>query len=542
MAFYSLVDRSCPTPSHPISATSSCKCPKQELLRSTSIVYLRTLSCFFTIRSSNAFDSSYIESTSSVAILLPTFALTWPSFSKLVSTNGTEHPKPALTYQHSYHLIMATTTFLSINLAASFRLPDHCTPTSPYLRRFSSAFNSCVPTSLAFLSTSLGVFSIISWLFAQVPQIYKNYHLQSAAGLSIYFLAEWLLGDLTNLLGALLTGQATWQVVVASYYVTVDVILCYQYFWYTHVRTWRKARLVTCNEDGDQEDGTSRDVLIGISPSDENSGNEGRESGDGKVTTQALEIPSKQRKDRAPMNFGSSSSNEKAASSTCRTITRTNHSPLPMASPKALLMVSIICVALTNASPLHLREAEPPVKSSNSEFAGRVLSWTSTLLYLGSRLPQIYKNAIRRSTSGLSPTLFIAAFCGNLFYSTSLLTNPLAWDSYPPYGLHGWVGPEGSDRKTWVSLAAPFWLGAAGVLIMDATIGVQFLMFDEGLEKSMVLVRDKEGGNKWQAVNGWMRGWVPGMSPPTSPREAGGPVTRPLLGERGERNEAYGTA
>ena len=399
-----------------------------------------------------------------------------------------------------------------------------------------------MPTSLAFLSTSLGVFSIISWLFAQVPQIYKNYQLKSAAGLSIYFLAEWLLGDLTNLLGALLTGQATWQVVVASYYVTVDVILCYQYFWYTHGRLWKKVALVTYNEDGDEEeDGSSQDVLIGISPSGETSGTEGRKSSDGKGTTQALDIPFKQRDGRIPKHFSSSSSDEKATTYSSRTITRTGPMPLPIVSPKALFLVSIICVSLTSASPLHIQREASPVKTSNSELAGRILSWTSTLLYLGSRLPQIYKNAIRRSTSGLSPTLFIAAFCGNLFYSTSLLTNPLAWASYPPYGLHGWVGSEGSDRKTWVALAAPFWLGAAGVLIMDATIGVQFMMFGEGLEKSMVLVQDKEGGSRWQAVNGWMRGWVPGMSPTVTPSDAGETDTRPLLSGQNERNDDYGS-
>jgi hypothetical protein len=141
------------------------------------------------------------------------------------------------------------------------------------------------------------------------------------------------------------------------------------------------------------------------------------------------------------------------------------------------------------------------------------MSWVSTFLYLVSRFPQLYKNHKRRSTAGLSLSLFIAAFFGNLFYSTSMLTNPLAWGSYPPYGAHGWAPSTGSDRGKWVALAAPFWLGAAGVLALDGAVGVQFWIFgEEGVEKR-VKVRDERGRSHWRKVSGWMRGWVPSPSP-----------------------------
>ena len=63
------------------------------------------------------------------------------------------------------------------------------------------------------------------------------------------------MGDLANLVGALLTEQALWQVVVAAYYVTVDICLVGQYIWYSHVKTWRKGRLVEYDpgEDEDEE-------------------------------------------------------------------------------------------------------------------------------------------------------------------------------------------------------------------------------------------------------------------------------------------------
>ena len=67
--------------------------------------------------------------------------------------------------------------------------------------------------------------------------------------------------------------------------------------------------------------------------------------------------------------------------------------------------------------------------------------------------------------------------------------------------------------NTWRSLAAPFWLGAAGVLVLDATIGVQFLKFGEGGVQKSVLVQGREGRSRWRRVSGWMRGWVPSPSP-----------------------------
>jgi len=108
---------------------------------------------------------------------------------------------------------------------------------------------------------------------------------------------------------------------------------------------------------------------------------------------------------------------------------------------------------------------------------GPLLSWTSTALYLLSRLPQLLKNHSRRSTAGLSISLFIAAFFGNLFYSASMLANPLFWSDYPAHGCNGWAGHKGSDRLAWIKNAAPFFLGAAGVLMLDAAVAGQFWWF-----------------------------------------------------------------
>ena len=155
---------------------------------------------------------------------------------------------------------------------------------------------------------------------------------------------------------------------------------------------------------------------------------------------------------------------------------------------------------------IHLFRVETPL-----EIAGTVLAWFSTFLYLGPRIHQLYKNWQRQSTAGLSPLLFFAAFCGNFFYSASLLTNPNAWGDYGPHGHFGWADAEGSQRWAWVARAAPFFLGAAGVLSMDALMGVQFTMYEER-EDRIVKVRDSHGYSHWERVNGWMRGWIPNIA------------------------------
>lgn len=62
-----------------------------------------------------------------------------------------------------------------------------------------------------------------------------------------------------------------------------------------------------------------------------------------------------------------------------------------------------------------------------------------------------------------------------------------------------------------MSLAAPFWLGAAGVLALDAAMGAQFLAFGE--REAVVRVKDERGRSHWRKVSGWMRGWVPSVNP-----------------------------
>lgn len=451
---------------------------------------------------------------------------------------------------------------LLYHIDTAYTLPQHCEPSNSFLTVVSSFLHICLPTPLALVSSVLGTCSIISWLFAQLPQIYKNYQLQSTSGLSIYFLVEWCLGDSSNLVGALLTRQAGWQVVIAAYYVLVDVTLVFQYYWYTY---YKNRQVVYGDVVHSHRDGG---VLDGLSVTEESNSN----SHTAAETTHQTAAPTQSRKSMisslmsvSPAPMDSLANGPSPSHPNEKKYRRTRTSPSPpggLAATRTILITSMLCAVLANASPTDASSQPPALHATTGtnvpELIGRIFSWLSTVLYLFSRPPQLYKNYTRKSTSGLSPLLFIAAFSGNFFYSASLLTNPFAWSSFPAYGGGGWADANGSDRLDWISRSIPFFLGAFCVLFMDGFMGVQFLKYGAHDEESIVRIDDyKDGVSRWLRVRGWMRGWIPSVSPSRIARGQSGRAARSsapspvsasdreraaLLGVDGEiENPRYGT-
>ena len=323
---------------------------------------------------------------------------------------------------------------------------------------------------------------------------------------------------------------------MAGYYCFVDFVLVFQWLWYEHlIDRWgnREGKRkygrtgIADEEDGDLDgsqtcllreskegldDGelgrtslepvphsNPRDIFVSSPTADElamENDHDAASSDRGSVAGVPIDnLPMSETS--VPSSSKDNQSGIRKSSLSSRTIERHVQSPSPSSMTAAtrtfayVALIIAISSASSSASPtqfssLQFESAHSPsvYKTTTGESStmtiGRIVSWLSTFLYLGSRLPQIIKNFLRRSTAGLSLSLFIAAFFGNLFYASSILANPCAWNSYPPNGARGWVGPEGNDRIDWIGRATPFWLGAAGVLMMDAAVGVQFWMYGDG--------------------------------------------------------------
>ncbi|KAK4696458.1 solute carrier family 66 (lysosomal lysine-arginine transporter), member 1, partial [Lecanoromycetidae sp. Uapishka_2] len=82
------------------------------------------------------------------------------------------------------------------------------------------------------LSGICGSISIACWVVVFSPQIIENFRRSSADGLSLQFIIVWLLGDVFNILGAVLQNVLPTMTILAVYYTVADIVLLGQCFWY----------------------------------------------------------------------------------------------------------------------------------------------------------------------------------------------------------------------------------------------------------------------------------------------------------------------
>ncbi|XP_034501261.1 lysosomal amino acid transporter 1 homolog isoform X2 [Ailuropoda melanoleuca] len=152
--------------------------------------------------------------------------------------------------------------------------------------------------------------------------------------------------------------------------------------------------------------------------------------------------------------------------------------PPPLSAPinSVLLLVSgMVCAIplLRSAGPAAaprevfrgrtLLSVEPGSKPfTQQEIIGFVIGSVSSVLYLLSRLPQIRTNFLRKSTQGISYSLFALVMLGNALYGASvLLKHPEVGQSEGSYLLHH----------------LPWLVGSLGVLLLDTVISIQFLVY-----------------------------------------------------------------
>ncbi|XP_043852044.1 lysosomal amino acid transporter 1 homolog isoform X2 [Dromiciops gliroides] len=99
---------------------------------------------------------------------------------------------------------------------------------------------------------------------------------------------------------------------------------------------------------------------------------------------------------------------------------------------------------------------------TKQEIIGFTIGSISSVLYLTSRLPQIYTNFQRKSTQGISYSLFALVILGNTTYGLSvLLKNPESGQSESNFLLHH----------------LPWLIGSLGVLLLDIIISIQFFIY-----------------------------------------------------------------
>ncbi|KAK1769316.1 PQ loop repeat-domain-containing protein [Phialemonium atrogriseum] len=298
------------------------------------------------------------------------------------------------------------------------------------------------------ISGICGSISIACWVVVFSPQIVENFRRGSADGLSLQFLIVWLLGDVFNILGAVLQGVLPTMVILAIYYTIADIVLLSQCFYYRGF-TWRDevapppAKLRT-RRLGDPDERT------------------------GLLSASAVPL--------APTTTSSSSSHEHP------------HHQAPDWS--------------SNLS--HLSPAVPLVNDGTLAFNvwGQVFGWLCAVLYLGSRLPQLLLNWRRKSTEGVSMLFFLFACLGNLTYVLSIF-------AFEPRCRAGGPGTkclpgEASTIYGRYMLVNLSWLaGSAGTLLLDMAIFVQFFIYSQADDEDDESEESEDGSDEDVEGNGW---------------------------------------
>ncbi|CUS14620.1 unnamed protein product [Tuber aestivum] len=234
---------------------------------------------------------------------------------------------------------------------------------------------------------------ILFWL--QVPQVIENYRNGSAEGLSLAFIAIWILGDIANLIGALWGHLLSTVIALAIYFCVSDAILLSQTVYYNHVTGVLAAsrERTQSSVPADLQD-PARPLLS--RPRRKSSG-----------------AKSRHRRSSARRPDSLSAILEKGTSAR-------------MAVLRNILAIVGICFAGALGWFVAWRSGAWSATNRSDDDqemprGAEMLGYLSALLYLGARIPQIIRNYHNRSCGGLSLLFFLLSLLGNLAYGAGIL-------------------------------------------------------------------------------------------------------------------------
>ncbi|GAA48565.1 Lysosomal amino acid transporter 1 [Clonorchis sinensis] len=298
----------------------------------------------------------------------------------------------------------------------------------------------CVVDARGMVAIACGLVSLFSWIMGGLPQIVENFRTGIPdQALSPFLILFWTFGDSINLVGCLLTHQLILQVAISVYGVCSDLILLGQFLFYKMRHQFILKRVSETLGDGE--------VYMEDNPN---------EADPATMDTEPL------------LNVSTPSHRALAVCFVGLVGLTTFHSILPafpesshaMSSPfsRRLLMFTPPEAPETVVTHLSYQEDwHPPFLPGTNAKIGYMLGWISSLMYFGSRFPQIFKNWRRRSTEGLCPALFFASLLGNTSYGLQIFVT--------------------STEPIYLLQALPWLFGSVGVLALDFIICFQFYYF-----------------------------------------------------------------
>ncbi|KAI9754713.1 MAG: hypothetical protein M1815_005473 [Lichina confinis] len=305
------------------------------------------------------------------------------------------------------------------------------------------------------LSGVFGSISLAAWIFLFVPQLLENYRRGNADGVSLWFIAIWFVGDVTNFFGAVGAGLVPTVVALAVYFCVADLILMLQCIFYNHINAKAESQPVAADDGSAEVDNVERPLLS-------------RNASDS-----LYRADGRRRSSTAHPRRRSQSS--VSARSALGSLSARKHGRI-RAAVKHTASLLFVCVAGAVGWLLAWQAgAWAPTDQPSSDGSGvnisagpQVLGYISAVSYLGARIPQIIKNYREQSCEGLSLLFFILSLFGNITYGASILLHSL--------------------DKDYLIVSLPWLLGSFGTMAEDIVIFVQFHIYSAKVDNSEAAV------------------------------------------------------
>ncbi|CAD6501677.1 BgTH12-01927 [Blumeria graminis f. sp. triticale] len=267
------------------------------------------------------------------------------------------------------------------------------------------------------LSGIFGSISLATWIFLLVPQLVLNYRTSSADGISLGFLAVWLIGDIANLSGAVWASLVPTVIVLACYYIATNLILISQTIYYQRFRAKGSKLSASAFPDSAAEEAP----LLAQTP-----------------ITDPIVLVGHQK---------------------CNSFWAALYNSLAILSVTATGIIGwsiAYYLEIWVPSPLP-EETLSFTETSSAPIGAEILGYISSIFYLSARLPQIIKNYRNKSCDGLALLFFLLSLFGNATYGLSILSHSL--------------------QKNYLIINLPWLIGSLGTMFEDSIIFYQFHIY-----------------------------------------------------------------
>ncbi|KAF2202621.1 PQ-loop-domain-containing protein [Delitschia confertaspora ATCC 74209] len=362
------------------------------------------------------------------------------------------------------------------------------------------------------ISQICGSVSIACWIVVFSPQIIENWRRGSADGLSIVFIVVWLLGDLFNILGAVMQGVLPTMIILAVYYTFADIVLMFQVFYYKGFTLSDEPTKRPVEEEPESSAGLSNERSpllhrpeIGTANGNPTNGHTNGHS----VRPQIGDID--RQHSHSSLRERLLSVDGTHLSPATPFISDSHHSSTPQTPPPPpsvlqtilfnLGAVVLVCASgvlgwyLSTRSSQHSSSPPPESDSRGAPLQfnlwGQIFGYICAALYLGSRIPQLLLNYRRKSTEGISMLFFLFACIGNLTYVLSILAYKPVCGGYGGCG----EGEAGRVYGKYIAVNLSWLVGSFGTLVLDAGVFWQYFLYKgedgEVEEGSVVAVLDR---------------------------------------------------